>query len=352
MTAAQQAGGRPRNMQAAVLRGPGRLEVTEVPVPEVGDDGVLVAVELCGVCGSDLHMVVEGWGQPGSWQGHEWVGRVAAVGPAVTRWAAGDAVVGGPPVPCGACDPCRAGRPSLCAGRDAPGSGPERGAFATYKVVRAGELLALPAGLDPRAAALAEPLAVALHGITRSGVRPGWRALVLGAGPIGALTIAALRARGVDDVTCAEPGEHRRALARAVGATATCHPSDLEVPTIAEPGRVVDGAVDVVFECSGKRAAMEAGLAQLVRGGTLVLVGAGIDPPRFDPNRILLNELVVTGAFNYDAGGFEEALALLASGGLPVDALLEPEVVRLDGLLDAMLGLAEGRLAGKVLVQP
>jgi len=107
-----------------------------------------------------------------------------------------------------------------------------------------------------------------------------------------------------------------------------------------------------VLECSGKRAAMEAGLAQLVRGGTLVLVGAGIDPPHFDPNRILLNELVVTGAFNYDAGGFEEALALLASGDLPVDELLEPEVVRLDGLLDAMVGLAEGRLAGKVLVRP
>lgn len=345
-------GTRPAHMRAAVLRGPGRLEVAEVPVPELGDDGVLVAVDLCGVCGSDLHMVVEGWGEPGSWQGHEWVGRVAAVGPGATRWAVGDAVVGGPSEPCGACDPCRADRPSLCAGRDAPGVGAERGAFADYKVVRAGELLALPAGLDPRAAALAEPLAVALHAVSRSGARAGQRALVLGAGPIGALAVVALRARGVDDVTCAEPGERRRALARAVGATAACHPAGLEVPTVAEPGRVVDGAVDVVLECSGARAAMEAGLAQLVRGGTLVLVGAGIDPPRFDPNRILLNELLVTGAFNYDAGGFEEALALLASGVVPVDELLEPEVVRLEGLLDAMVGLAGGRLAGKVLVRP
>jgi (R,R)-butanediol dehydrogenase/meso-butanediol dehydrogenase/diacetyl reductase len=129
-------------------------------------------------------------------------------------------------------------------------------------------------------------------------------------------------------------------------------PADLEVPTIAEPGRVVAGAVDVVLECSGRRAAMEAGLAQLVRGGTLVLVGAGIDPPRFDPNRILLNELVITGAFTYDADGFDRALALLAGGTLPVDALLEPGTVALDGLLDAMRALAEGRLAGKVLVRP
>jgi len=342
----------PQRMVAAVLRGPGRLQVEDVPVPEVGDDDVLVAVDLCGVCGSDLHMVLDGWGEPGTWQGHEWIGRVAAVGGAVTRWASGDAVVGGPTVRCGHCAMCRAGRPSLCATRDTPGIGPAQGAFATFKVTSADELVPLPAGLAPRAAALAEPLAVALHGITQSCIRPGQRALVLGAGPIGALSIAALRAMGVDDVACAEPGERRRVLARAAGATVVRHPADLVVPTMAEPGLVVDGAVDTVLECSGKAAAMEAGLAQLVRGGTLVLVGAGIEPPRFDPNRILLNELVVTGAFTYDEGGVERALALLGSGTVPVDELLEPDVVPLDGLLDAMVGLAEGRLAGKVLVRP
>ncbi len=131
-----------------------------------------------------------------------------------------------------------------------------------------------------------------------------------------------------------------------------CHPDDLDVPSIAEPGRIVDGAVDVVLECSGQAAAMEAGLAQLVPGGTLVLVGAGMASPRLDPNRILLNELVVTGAYTYDEGGFERALDLLAAGALPVDDLIEPGAVGLDGLLDAMHGLAEGRLAGKVLVRP
>ena len=339
-------------MPAAVLKGPGRLEVEEVDVPALGDDDVLVEIDLCGVCGSDLHMVLEGWGQPGSWQGHEWVGRVAAVGPAVRRWSLGDVVVGGPPVRCGACPSCVAGRPSLCSARDTPGIGGERGAFATYKAAAAGELLPMPDGLDLRAAALAEPLAVALHGIHQGRVEPGRRVLVLGAGPIGALTIAALRAMGVDDVTCAEPGEVRQALAAEVGATKVLHPADLVVPSIAEPGLVVDDAVDVVLECSGSRKAMEAGLAQLVRGGTLVLVGAGIDPPRFDPNRILLNELVVTGSFTYDQGGFDEALDLLASGKLPVEALLEPDEVPLEGLLDAMRDLAEGRRAGKVLVRP
>ena len=286
------------------------------------------------------------------WHGHEWIGRVAAVGGAVTEWQVGDPVVGGPMARCGTCAMCRADRPSLCTERDTPGIGPEQGAFATYKVAPATELLAMPAGIDPRAATLAEPLAVALHGITRSGVRAGQSALVLGAGPIGSLTIAGLRAMGVDDVRCAEPGERRQALATAVGATRVLHPSELEVPTVVEPARVVDDPVDVVLECSGKSAAMEAGLAQLRRAGTLVLVGAGMEQPRFDPNRILLNELVVTGANTYDHDGFERSLALLASGTLPIDALVEPGVVPLGGLLEAMHGLADGRLAGKVLVRP
>jgi L-iditol 2-dehydrogenase len=339
-------------MPAAVLLGPGRMEVQEVAVPALGDDDVLVEIEHCGVCGSDLHMVLEGWGAPGTVPGHEWTGTVAAVGPAVTGWQVGDAVVGGPPVRCGTCPSCVAGRPSLCDGRDTPGIEVERGAFARYKVHPAAELLAMPPGIDRRAAALAEPLAVALHGITQARIEPGQRVLVLGAGPIGALSIAALRAMGVDDVTCAEPHAGRRALAEAVGAAAVLDPADLRVPSIAEPGLVVAGAVDVVLECSGKARAMEAGLAQLRRGGTLVLVGAGIEPPRFDPNRILLNELVITGAFVYDHDGFERALALLGSGALPVEALLEPGAVGLDGVLDAMRGLADGRLAGKVLVQP
>ncbi|UDY35066.1 zinc-dependent alcohol dehydrogenase [Dermatobacter hominis] len=344
--------GRPQQMRAAVLEGPGRLDVRTVPVPEVGPDDVLVEVELCGICGSDLHLVLEGWGRPGTWQGHEWVGQVVEVGSAVDRWHPGDAVVGGPRRPCGACAMCRSARPSLCAGRDAPGQEDPPGAFADYRITASAELLARPDGLDARAAALAEPLAVALHAATQGGIVPGHRVLVVGAGPIGALAVAALRAAGVEDVRCVEPGERRRALARELGADRVLVPEELEVPSIAEPGRVVDDAVDVVLECSGSARAMESGLAQLVRGGRLVLVGAGIEPPRFDPNRILLNELVVTGAYNYDAGGFEAALALLAGGALPVETLLEPGTVGLDGLLGAMRDLAEGRVAGKVLVRP
>lgn len=352
MSSANLTPGIPDTMTAAVLLGPGRLEVGPVPTPRMGPDEVLVAVDLCGVCGSDLHMVLEGWARPGTWQGHEWVGTVVAAGDRVSRWRPGDRVVGGPLPTCGECRACRAARPALCESRDAAGTDDPDGAFATYKSATADELLALPEGLDPRAAALAEPLAVALHAVHLAGVEPGMRVLVLGAGPIGALALAAMAAMGVQDLVCVEPAPLRQELARSVGAREVLVPSDLEVPSIAEPQRIVSGAVDVVLECSGAASAMEAGLAQLVRGGTLVLVGAGIEPPRFDPNRILLNELVITGAFTYDDGGFVEALGLLSSGLLPVEQLLEPGEVDLDGLLDAMRDLAGGRLAGKVLVRP
>ena len=164
------------------------------------------------------------------------------------------------------------------------------GAFAEYILCRAAGVLRLPEGLSPRHAALAEPLSVALHGITRSGVAPGDSVMVFGAGPIGALSVAALHAMGIDDITVVEPHKGRRQLAADLGVTAIVDPEDLEVFPSWEPERMSSRAVDVVLECSGHRAAIEAGFSQLARGGMLVMVGAGIDHPHVrhqphDPQR-------------------------------------------------------------------
>ena len=263
-----------------------------------GADDVLVEVDLCGVCGSDLHMVLEGWGAPGSWQGHEWIGRVAAVGDGRDR-AGSRATRSSAGRPCAAARaPCAGPADRRCAPTATPrASAPEQGAFATYKARRrrraaAAARRARPPGRRAGRAARRRP---ARHPPGRAS-SPASRVLVLGAGPIGALSHRRAAGRWASTTSrCVEPAERRQALAAAVGATTVVHPADLVVPSIAEPGLVVDDAVDVVLECSGKAAAMEAGLAQLVRGGTLVLVGAGIESPRFDPNRILLNELVITG---------------------------------------------------------
>jgi (R,R)-butanediol dehydrogenase/meso-butanediol dehydrogenase/diacetyl reductase len=340
----------PSTMRAAVFKGDRRVEVEERPTPRLAADEVLLEVSHCGICGSDLHHVLEGWGPRDAIGGHEYSGRVVAVGDAVTTWKVGDEVVGGPSVRCGTCEFCRAGRPSLCSGRGPVGEGGGfQGAFADFTKVKEAELLRVPDGLSLRHAALTEPLAVALHGITRSGVQPGQRALVTGAGPIGSLSVAALIAKGVTDVVVSEPSPVRRELCEKLGAR-TVLPDELVPPP--SPNYLVDEPFDVALECSGNARAMETALSQLKRTGTLVLVGAGMKPPRFDPNRILLNELVVTGAFCYDGGGFDVALELLASPGFPRDLLVEPADVGLDGLLGAIERLQAGEIPAKVMVAP
>ncbi|HEY7438304.1 MAG TPA: alcohol dehydrogenase catalytic domain-containing protein [Acidimicrobiia bacterium] len=340
----------PERMRAAVYKGDRRVEVEDYPLPPVGADDVLLEISHCGVCGSDIHFVLEGWGRPNSVGGHEFTGTVAQVGANVRDWKVGDQVVGGPTVRCGECEFCRAGRPNLCVGRGNVGEGSTfQGAFADYMRVPQGELLRLPDGVSLRHAALTEPLAVALHGITRSGVRPGDRVLVTGGGPIGSLSIAALVHRGIEDIVLSEPSEVRRELGTRLGAR-TIRPEELHVP--ASPNELVDEPFHAVLECSGSNKAMEVGLAQLRRTGTLVLVGAGMRFPRLDPNRILLNELSITGAFCYDADGFERSLEMLAAPRFPRDLLIEPDDVGLSGLLGAIEQLGAGTIPAKVLVAP
>src|SRR5262245_56585992 len=339
-------------MPAAVFMGLRDLSVEERPTPQPGPGELLLEVSHCGICGSDLHFLLEWGGRENVIEGHEFSGTVVGIGDGVTGWAIGDRAVGGPSPRCGKCEYCRANRTSLCIERGRVGTGESawQGAFAQYKVVTAPEALRVPDGLSMKHAALTEPLAVALHGITRGGgARPGTRWLVTGGGPIGYLSVAALKALGVDDVVVSEPKERRRALCEKLGARTTT-PEQLRVPSM--PHDLVDEPFDVVLECSGHKQAQEAGLAQLKRAGTLVLVGAGMARPKFDPNRILLNELVITGAYVYDDDGFTRALELLASGKVPLDVLVEADDVPLDGLLDAALGLHEGRLAAKVMVVP
>ncbi len=343
----------PEVMPAAVYRRPGEVVVEERPVPRPGAGEVLVEMAHCGICGSDIHMLLEGWGDnPGLIAGHEFSGTIVALGEGVEGWEIGETVVGGPSPKCGQCRRCLEGKPSQCENRRGSVADGHDGAFARYVLVRAVSLVRLPPGLTAREAALAEPLAVALHGITRSGVSVGDTVMVIGAGPIGALSIAALVARGIGPVIAVEPGERRKELARSLGASEVLDPADLEVFPPWEPERISDHAAHVVLECSGKKAAMEAGFHQLGRGGTLALVGAGIEHPKFDPNRFILNELSVTGSFIYDKGGFEQALGLLSSEGFPTELLIEAEDVPLDLISDALVGLAEGRYAGKVMVVP
>src|SRR5438874_7306188 len=342
----------PETMPAAVFMGLRDVVVEDRPTPKPGPGELLLEVSHCGICGSDLHFLLEWGGLAGVIEGHEYSGTVAALGPDVAGWAVGERAIGGPSPRCGRCEYCLAHRTSLCVERGGVGGddGTWQGAFARYKTVRAAEALKVPDNLSLKHAALTEPLAVALHGITRGGgARPGTRWLVTGGGPIGFLSVAALRALGIDDIVVSEPKERRRKLCERLGAR-TVVPEDLATPQW--PHDLVDEPFDVALECSGNGRGQEAALAQLKRAGTLVLVGAGMARPKFDPNRILLNELVITGAFVYDADGFVRALDLLASGKLANDLLVEPEDFPLNKLLDTALGLHEGTVAAKAMIVP
>jgi 2-desacetyl-2-hydroxyethyl bacteriochlorophyllide A dehydrogenase len=318
-----------------------------VPVPGAGE--VLIEVSHCGICGTDLHLVLEGYARPGTVLGHEWAGLVVDPGPGVSGWSPGDRVVVGPEPGCGECRACRAGRPSVCLRRAPIDLLEFRGAFCRYVTAPAARLLRLPDTLSTRDAALTEPTAIAIHTVDLSGVTPDDRVLVTGAGPVGLLTIAVLRARGVTDITVSEPAAGRRDRALAVGAARAVAPEDLPRAPL---GRPVDDPVAVAFECSGHAAAARGALAQLDRAGTLVFVGTGSEQPRVDHNRMIVLELTVIGAYNYGADGFGGALDLLASGALPLDLLVEPADVGLGEVLATMRALAHGDPPGKVMVRP
>jgi (R,R)-butanediol dehydrogenase/meso-butanediol dehydrogenase/diacetyl reductase len=335
-------------MHVAVYRGEGRVPVESFPIPALGNHDVLVEIAFCGICGTDLHSIVEasgifGWGAPGFIGGHEWSGRVVAIGESVTSWQVGDRVTARSSE-CGSCAACRAGRPSICRVR-VPDDG--QGAFSQYMRRHEDSLVALPDGLDLRAAALTEPLAVALHAVTRSTAKKGQRVLVTGAGPIGTLTVVALHIRGIDDVTVSEPNPLRRAIAEKLGAKVVS-PEDLS--DASRGGAAL--RFDAVIETSGNPKAAITGFDSLVPGGVLVLVGVITLPTNLNLLHILTDEITVTGSALYDDGGISEAVRLLADGQVPVELLLEPGNISLHDVENACAKLASGQLAGKVMVVP
>jgi (R,R)-butanediol dehydrogenase/meso-butanediol dehydrogenase/diacetyl reductase len=336
-------------MTAAVYVGDGRIEVEQVPVPEPRPGELLVTVSECGICGSDLHLVLDRYARPGAILGHEWSGIVAAAADAGAGWAGGERVVFNPSPGCGRCRPCRRGRPSVCAHRAPSDMRDMRGAFAQYITVPAANTLRIPDSLGTRAAALVEPTAIALHAVQLADVEPEDRVLVTGGGPVGLIIVAVLRARGVEDITVSEPVAVRRAQALLVGASRTVAPDQLEDPP---PGGTVSVPYAVAFECSGRADAAERALGQLDYAGVLVFVGTGSEPTPVNHNRMIILELTAVGTFNYSADGFQPALDLLDSGTMPIEALIEDDDVPLSGVMETMEQLARGAIPAKVLVNP
>src|ERR1700683_693562 len=151
------------------------------------------------------------------------------------------------------------------------------------------------------------------------------------------------------DVTGSEPSPVRRQRALDVGATKVVTPETLVEPPLGAP---VAEPYAVIFECSGHGSAVEAALGQLDYAGTLVIVGTGFTPPRFNQNRLIIFELEIVGAYNYNDDGFQPAVDLLDSGMLPLDSLIQPDDIALSEVMEEIERLSRGEIPSKVIVRP
>jgi threonine dehydrogenase-like Zn-dependent dehydrogenase len=257
-------------MRAAVFRGLGDIEVADVPTPDPGPGEALVQVHYCGICGSDLEAYETGMYQPGLIIGHEFAGEIVALGESVRDWAAGDRVTADNVLPCGQCWFCQRGRASLCQEMLSPGITLD-GGMAEYVRLPVQLLHRLPQGVTTRQGALVEPLSIAVHGVRSSALRLGDRALVLGAGPIGLLTMQCALWAGARQVTVVELNPARRALASELGAAVVLNPQTDNLAV--EVGVHTEGlGADVVFVCTAAAAAYQDALTLVRRGGQVFVL--------------------------------------------------------------------------------
>ena len=335
-------------MKAACYLGDGVVDVVELAprVPERGE--VELEVAYAGICGTDLHIVhgaMDARVVIPTVLGHEMSGVVATVGDGVDAWGAGDRVTVMPLLSCGDCPACLAGHTHVCHNLDFIGID-SPGAMQGRWTVPAKVLVPLPDDLSLRVAALAEPTAVAVHDVRRAGLVAGERALVVGGGPIGLLVALVARAQGAE-VLVLEPSQDRRVLAGSLG-LACLDPEGDDVPARIDEWSAGAG-VPVAFEVSGAVAGLDAAIQSLGVRGRLVVVAIHASAPPVDLFRVFWRELTLIGARVYDRLDFEEAVRLLASGGVPAELLIT-SVEPLARVAAAFETLDEGR-AMKILIE-
>ena len=261
-------------MKAAVYRGPHDISIEDRPVPSLeGPDDVIVRVRRAAICGTDASEWDHGpmLARPPVTLGHEFMGEIVDVGPRMTDWRPGIRVVTGAGVWCGACEWCDAGRPNLCSAYETLGLQLD-GGLAEFVRVPARTMRVVPEGVDDGGAALAQPLAVALHAVRRSRLSQGERCVILGVGGIGAFIVAAAVSTDAADVIAVDIDAHRLETARALGATTVIDASGEDLATVLRDSNE-SGEPDVIIEATGAPEAPAAAMSAVKRGGRVVLVG-------------------------------------------------------------------------------
>lgn len=349
-------------MKALRWHGVRDVRLDDVPEPTAARGEVVIAVAACGMCGSDLHEYLHGpvyiprqphpltGVMPPVTLGHEFSGRVVAVGAGVDTPGAGDRVAVNPCLVCGECAWCRSGRRNHCARLATLGLSRD-GAFAPLVAAPAYGCHRVPDTVTDEQAAIVEPLSVAVHACRRARLGGGERVAVVGAGPIGLLVLQAARALGSRWIAAIEPRGERRALATRLGADAVLDPA------AGDPGRALadltDGErADVVFECVGSAAAVATALKASGKGGRVVLVGLVPEPVPLNALQVLAHEKEIIGSSAY-VDEFAAAIQMLARRAVRVDPLITGRLPLERAVSDGLEGLlrpAAGHI--KILVEP
>lgn len=343
-------------MKALLLQEYKQLEVTDFPDPEVGDRDVLVAVQACGICGSDVHGFDGSSGRriPPLVMGHEASGVVAAVGQAVDRFQVGDRVTFDSMVSCGQCHFCGRGQINLCDNRRVLGvsCGDYRrhGAFAELVAVPDHIVYSLPEELPFAHAAMIEAISVAVHAANVTPVSLGDSAVVVGTGMIGLLVIQTLKLAGCSQIIAVDLDDAKLELARQLGATDHLNAKECDVPEEVLK-RTEDRGADIAAEVVGATATVQSAIASVRKGGAVTLVGnlaPSIDLPL---QSVVTREITLYGSCA-SSGEYPACIDLLNRKAIQVEPLISARTSLADapGWFDRLYAAEPGLM--KVIVEP
>jgi threonine dehydrogenase-like Zn-dependent dehydrogenase len=316
-------------MLSAIFEGQGRLTLSDRPRPAItGPTEALIKVEGVGICGTDLHILQVPPVHPaktGIILGHEFTGRIVELGDDIADFEIGEAVLIDPHPGCGSCIECRRGFPDHCATLIAASGEPghpatigifSHGAMASHVVVPKQALYKVSGTVSPHIRALAEPLSCVVNAADKIKVQPGDFVVILGAGPIGLLFTALLRAGGASKIIVSEPSHYRRTAALRCGADAAVEPKDLAREVAEKMGE----GPDVVIEAVGPLLPLAVELART--GGRILQFGHDESvQPAVPVGDLLKKELIVYGAF-IGKNSFEKTARIMESGRLPLEEII------------------------------
>ena len=336
------------------------ISMWDKPEPHIADDNdVLLEVEACGVCGTDLEIYEWPEDNLPAWMltlplpvvlGHETVGRVKETGPAVTMFKPGDRVVHSSTGGCGVCYFCRSGMLNLCPARAGKIPGiMNDGAYAKYAVITDYALFKIPEDISTSDAAVTQPLTVAVHAMERSHMLPGEQVVVIGPGPQGLMQAIMARACGAADVIVSglDIDRGRLKIAAKLGAIAVDTTNDdLKEKVLDLTG---GRGADVVFDCAGGSKTLGIATDVVRKGGEVIVVGVGGTGP-FDQNLIMQKEITITGSSGRLPTTWDRTMNLLRSGTISLDYIVS-HVMPLKKIGEAF-ELLHSKEAAKVVITP